>query len=128
MSGSRPTAIRISQAPGRRSHIAIVATSSVAGIKSLPGQSHYSAAKHGVTGLVNSAAVELAPFGIRVNSLHPWGVRTVMGAMGPDAQKVFAENPSYGAAMGQYLLDPAISEPEDMARSVLFLVSDDSGP
>jgi NAD(P)-dependent dehydrogenase (short-subunit alcohol dehydrogenase family) len=39
----------------------IICTSSVAGIKSLPGQSHYSASKHGVVGLAKSAAIELAP-------------------------------------------------------------------
>lgn len=104
----------------------IIATSSVAGIKSLPGQAHYSAAKHGVVGLVKSAAIELAPYRIRVNSLHPWGVDTAMGAMGADAEKVFADNPSYAAAMGQYLFDPPISTAEDMANVVLFLASDES--
>jgi len=104
----------------------IIATSSVAGIKSLPGQAHYSAAKAGVVGLVKSAAIELAPYRIRVNSVHPWGVATPMGAMGADGQKVFADNPSYAAAMGQLLFDPPISEPEDIAASVLFLASDDS--
>ncbi len=104
----------------------IIATSSVAGIKSLPGQSHYSAAKAGVVGLVKSAALELAPYRIRVNSVHPWGVRTPMGEMGAEAQKVFADNPSYANAMGQVLFDPPISEPEDIAAGVLFLASDDS--
>jgi len=104
----------------------IIAISSVAGIKSLPGQAHYSAAKHGVVGLVKSAAIELGPYRIRVNSVHPWGVRTKMGEMGDDAQRIFAGNPSYQAAMGQYLFDPAISEPEDIANAVLFLASDES--
>lgn len=104
----------------------IIATSSVAGIKSLPGQAHYSAAKHGVVGLVKSAAIELAPYRIRVNTIHPWGVRTAMGEMGADAQKIFTDNPSYQASMGQILFDPPISEPEDMANVVLFLASDES--
>ncbi|BBZ78657.1 NAD-dependent oxidoreductase [Mycolicibacterium anyangense] len=104
----------------------IIATSSVAGIKSLPGQAHYSAAKHGVVGLAKSAAIELAPYRIRVNTVHPWGVNTPMGQMGADAQKVFTDNPSFGAAMGQYWFDPPISEPEDIANVVLFLASDES--
>lgn len=104
----------------------IIATSSVAGLKSLPGQSHYSAAKHGVVGLVKSAAAELAPYRIRVNSIHPWGVATPMGEMGADGRAVFEQNPSYAGSMGQMLVDPPISEPEDIARSVLFLASDDS--
>jgi SDR family mycofactocin-dependent oxidoreductase len=104
----------------------IIATSSVAGIKSLPGQAHYSAAKHGVVGLVKTAAIELAPYRIRVNTIHPWGVRTPMGEMGPEGQQVFADNPSYAAAMGQILFEPPISEPEDIANAVLFLASDES--
>ena len=104
----------------------IIATSSVAGIKSLPGQAHYSAAKHGVVGLVKSAAIELAPYNIRVNSVHPWGVSTAMGGMGVEGQKVFADNPSYAAAMGQLLFEPPISSAEDIANSVLFLASDES--
>lgn len=104
----------------------IIATSSVAGIKSLPGQAHYTAAKAGLVGLVKSAAIELAPYRIRVNSVHPWGVRTAMGEPGPEALKVMADNPSYGAAMGQILFDPSISEPEDIANAVLFLASEES--
>lgn len=104
----------------------IIVISSVAGIKSLPGQAHYSAAKAGVVGLAKTAAIELAPYRIRVNSIHPWGVRTPMGVMGPEGQKVFAENPSYAAAMGQYWFAPPTSEPEDVANAALFLASDDS--
>jgi NAD(P)-dependent dehydrogenase (short-subunit alcohol dehydrogenase family) len=103
----------------------IIATSSVAGIKSLPGEAHYSAAKHGVVGLVKAAAIELAPYRIRVNSIHPWGVRTPM-ADGTDMRKIFADNPSYVASMGQILFEPPISEPEDIANAVLFLASDES--
>lgn len=104
----------------------IIATSSLAGIKSLPGQAHYSAAKHGVVGLVKTAAMELAPYRIRVNSIHPWTVETEMGKMGPDGVKVYAENPAYRNALGQIYVDPPKSTPEDIATTVLFLASDDS--
>lgn len=104
----------------------IIATSSVAGIKSLPGQAHYSAAKHGVVGLVKSAAIELAPYRIRVNSVHPFGVRTPMAAPNPEMERLFEENPTYKVAMGQILTDPPISEPEDIANAVLFLASEES--
>jgi SDR family mycofactocin-dependent oxidoreductase len=104
----------------------IICTSSTAGIKSLPGQAHYSAAKHGVVGLAKSAAIELAPYRIRVNTVHPWGVDTPMGRMGSEGAEVFAENPSYQSAMGQYWFDPPISQPEDIADAVLFLASDES--
>jgi NAD(P)-dependent dehydrogenase (short-subunit alcohol dehydrogenase family) len=39
--------------------------------KSLPAQVRYSAAKHGIVGLTMAAAIELGPFRIRVNSIHP---------------------------------------------------------
>jgi NAD(P)-dependent dehydrogenase (short-subunit alcohol dehydrogenase family) len=40
--------------------------------------SHYAASKWGLTGLTKSLAIELAPYGIRVNSIHPTGVNTPM--------------------------------------------------
>ncbi|MDL9945797.1 mycofactocin-coupled SDR family oxidoreductase [Gordonia sp. ABSL11-1] len=104
----------------------IIATSSTAGIKSLPGQAHYSAAKHGVVGLIKTAAIELAPYRIRANTIHPWGVNTAMAVFGGEQEKLFADNPSYSASMGQILFDPPISEPEDIANTVLFLASDES--
>jgi SDR family mycofactocin-dependent oxidoreductase len=105
----------------------IICTSSVAGLKALPGQAHYSAAKHGVVGLANAAAIELAPYRIRVNTVHPYGVSTPMALEGTETfQTMLAENPSYAAVMGQYWFDPPISSPEDIANAVLFLASDDA--
>jgi SDR family mycofactocin-dependent oxidoreductase len=105
----------------------IICTSSVAGIKSLPGQAHYAAAKHGVVGFAKSAAIELAPYRIRVNTVHPWGVSTPMALEGAAAhERMFADNPSYAAAMGQYWFDPPMSSPEDIANAVLFLASDEA--
>ena len=106
----------------------VICTSSVAGIKSLPGQAHYSAAKHGVVGFVKSAAIELSPYRIRVNSIHPWAVRTAMVEEPPGTghQAIHADHPSYPAAMAQYWFDPPISEPEDIANAVAFLAGDES--
>ncbi|WP_281071485.1 SDR family NAD(P)-dependent oxidoreductase [Pseudonocardia parietis] len=42
------------------------------GLRALPNQTHYSASKHAVAGLAGTAAIELAPRRIRVNSVHPW--------------------------------------------------------
>jgi SDR family mycofactocin-dependent oxidoreductase len=56
----------------------IVLVSSVAGLAAFPNVAHYNAAKHGVTGLMRSLAVELAPHGIRANSVHPTTVDTPM--------------------------------------------------
>lgn len=57
---------------------AIIITSSIAGLKGVAGCTHYTAAKHGVVGLMRTLARELAPYSIRVNTLHPTGVDTPM--------------------------------------------------
>jgi SDR family mycofactocin-dependent oxidoreductase len=101
----------------------IVITSSVAGIKALPGMSHYSAAKHGVVGLMKAAAIELAPHRIRVNTIHPWGVDTPMGITPDHAKQMFADNPSFMNSFGQLLHEPSIATPRDISDAVLFLVS-----
>lgn len=104
----------------------IIVTSSVGGLKALPGQAHYVAAKHGLVGLTRVAAVELGPFNIRVNSIHPWGVDTAMGS--PAAlEPILAANPTYAISYsGAPLAEPRVATTEDIARTVLFLASDDS--
>jgi SDR family mycofactocin-dependent oxidoreductase len=56
----------------------IVVTSSVAGLAGMPHAGHYAATKHGVDGIVKTLANELAPFGIRVNTVNPTNVGTKM--------------------------------------------------
>ena len=53
----------------------IVNNSSIAGLRGMARLSHYAASKWGLTGLSKSWAIELAPHGIRVNSIHPTGGR-----------------------------------------------------
>ncbi|MEU6745919.1 mycofactocin-coupled SDR family oxidoreductase [Spirillospora sp. NPDC046719] len=101
----------------------IITVSSVAGIKSLPGQGHYSAAKHGVVGLTKAAAIELGEYGIRVNSVHPWGVRTPMGE-DANVAKVLGEHPSYAASFAAALPELPLAEPGDISDGVLWLASD----
>lgn len=101
----------------------IIAVSSVAGIKSLPGQAHYSAAKHGVVGLVKSAAIELGEYGIRVNSVHPWGVATAMAA-DPMTEKMLTEHPNYLASFGSALPGIPLAECDDISDGILWLASD----
>ena len=54
----------------------ILMTSSIAGLKGLANEAHYCAAKHGVVGLMRSLAIELAPYNVRVNAIHPSSVDT----------------------------------------------------
>ena len=56
----------------------IINNSSIAGMRGMSRLSHYAASKWGLTGLTKSLAIELAPYGIRVNSIHPTGVNTPM--------------------------------------------------
>lgn len=56
----------------------IVITSSVNGLEPGPAYAHYVAAKHGVIGLMKNIALELAPYGIRCNSINPGAILTPM--------------------------------------------------
>jgi len=101
----------------------MIAIASVAGIKSLPGQAHYSAAKHGVVGLTKTAAIELGEYGIRVNSIHPWGVQSPM-VDDPSVAAVLGAHPDYIKSFGSILPSPQPAEPSDISDAVVYLASD----
>jgi SDR family mycofactocin-dependent oxidoreductase len=103
----------------------LIAISSVAGLKALPGQAHYVAAKHGLVGLVKAAAVELGNHLIRVNSIHPWGVDTVM-AQYSDLEQKLAASPHFGPSYASVLPEPQLATPDDIADTVVYLASDAS--
>ena len=102
---------------------ALIAISSVAGMKALPTQAHYTAAKHGVVGLVRTAAIELGPHRIRVNSVHPWGVDTRL-ARDSHTVEMLTEHPGYVPSYSSILTEPAIAQPADIANAVVWLASD----
>ncbi len=80
----------------RRQGGAVIITSSVAGLFGFPNLAHYSAAKHGVVGLMRVLAQELAPHMIRVNTVNPTTVNTPM-IMSDAIYKLFRpdlENPT----------------------------------
>jgi SDR family mycofactocin-dependent oxidoreductase len=101
----------------------IVAISSVGGLKALPGASHYTAAKHGVVGLTNSAAIELGEYNIRVNSIHPWGVATAM-AEDPNVATVLTAHPNYVTSFGMALPTVFPAHLDDISDAVIYLASD----
>ena len=101
----------------------ILITSSAAALKAFPGQMHYSTAKHGLVGLTKAAALELGPFGIRVNSLHPFVVDTHMGQRTERMLRLIADNPSYTLSLGKVLQDPLYLSCADVSAAVLYLLS-----
>ena len=107
---------------------AMVLTSSTAGIKGYSGSTAgavgYTAAKHGVVGIMRTLANDLAPHSIRVNTIHPTGVNTMM-AVNPVMQRWIEEDPSRGEHMNNPL-PVEVLEPEDVTNAVAFLVSDEA--
>jgi SDR family mycofactocin-dependent oxidoreductase len=100
----------------------IINNSSVAGLRGMVRLSHYAASKWGLTGLTKSWAIELAPHGIRVVSLHPTGVNTPMND-GLAALEGLTPREIGERSAGNLQPVPWI-EPEDVAQAVLFLASD----
>lgn len=109
----------------------IILTSSLAGVVAFPNLGHYTAAKHGVTGLMRTLAVELAPYNIRCNSLHPAIVHTDMTHNDAIYQLFLPHltNPSRAEAeegyQGMHALPISGLEPIDISNMVLFLSSDE---
>jgi SDR family mycofactocin-dependent oxidoreductase len=100
----------------------IINNSSIAGLRGMARLSHYAASKWGLTGLTKSWAIELAPYGIRVNSLHPTGVNTPMND-GLAALEGLTPQEIAERSAGNLLPVPWI-EPEDVAQAVLYLASE----
>ncbi|MEU6379423.1 glucose 1-dehydrogenase [Streptomyces sp. NPDC046909] len=94
----------------------VVNISSAAGLAGYPGHAGYGATKWALRGLTKTAALELAPYRIRVNSVHPGVIDTPMiaGALS-GADEDFPHVPLRRAG-----------RPEEVAELVLFLASDTS--
>jgi NAD(P)-dependent dehydrogenase (short-subunit alcohol dehydrogenase family) len=100
----------------------ILNNSSVAGLRGFGRMAHYTASKWGLTGLTKTLAIELAPHGIRVNSIHPTGVNTGMNdglAFLEGATTIEIAERSAGN------LQPVPwIEPDEVAAAVVYLASD----
>ena len=96
---------------------AVVNIASVVGIMGNVGQCNYSASKAGVIGLTKSSAKELAMRGVRVNAVAPGFIET-------DMTKNLSQ-PIVDAMMASIPLKE-LGQPEDVARAVAFLVSEDA--
>jgi SDR family mycofactocin-dependent oxidoreductase len=107
---------------------AIVLTSSTAGNNGIGGPTRgglgYTAAKHGVVGLMRSYANILAPHSIRVNTVHPTGVNTPM-IVNDVMAEFLAQDPQMSNAVANALPVPMV-EPVDISNAIVWLVSDDA--
>lgn len=104
----------------------IVLTSSAQGLVGRGGDGSaamfaYAAAKHGVVGLMRSAANAYAQHNIRVNSVHPTGVATPM-IMNEFTANSMRDNPK-GSSLSANLLPVPFVEAEDVTNAVMWLVS-----
>ncbi len=100
----------------------IINNASIASFRGMNRLSHYAASKWGLAGLTKSWAIELAPYNIRVNSIHPTGVNTPMNDGLAELEGLTPREVAERSA-GNLLPVPWI-EPEDVANAVLYLASD----
>ena len=103
----------------------IIITSSVAGLGGVANIAPYATSKHAVIGLMKSAALECAALNIRVNTVNPSPVETRMmrsleEGLAPGDAETAREGLRASIPLGRY------AEPEDIAKIMLFLASDDS--
>jgi SDR family mycofactocin-dependent oxidoreductase len=103
----------------------IIVTSSSAGLKGQAFTLSYTAAKHGLVGLVNALAIEYGDYNIRANSIHPCGVRTDMGDA-PGLMDLINERASTIGPTFMNTLPVDFVEPEDISATVAYLASDDA--
>ena len=109
----------------------VVLTSSTAGLRAYANTAHYTAAKHGVIGLMKVLAQEAGPHRIRVNAVCPTTVRTPL-VINDSTFELFAphlENPTEDDVREPFEslnIIPGVAwiEPEDVSDAVLFLCSD----
>jgi 3-oxoacyl-[acyl-carrier protein] reductase len=96
---------------------AIVNVSSIVGLRGNPGQVNYGAAKAGIVGLTKSLARELGGRGVRANVVAPGYVKTALTDVLPEeARQAMLANTPLGR----------LGDPEDVARAVRFLCSDEA--
>jgi glucose 1-dehydrogenase len=100
---------------------AIVNIASVNSFRPQPLQAAYTAAKAGVIGLTKTAAIEYGPQGIRVNAVCPGAIDTPMLRTAVEAHR---SDPAQVAKM--MTLFSRFGQPEEIARAVLWLCSDES--
>ena len=96
----------------------IVVTSSITGVRTgNPGLAHYAASKAGINGFIKTAAIELAPYNITINSVEPGNILTEsLNTLGPDYIKAQERAVPLGC----------LGTPEDIGYAAAYLASDEA--
>ena len=110
---------------------AVILISSISGLTVELNVGHYAASKHGVNGLMRTLSGELAPYGIRVNSVNPTNVNTLM-INNPRYNQLFAggkegatQEDALDALTTMHALAVPFLEPIDVSNAVVYLASED---
>ena len=106
--------LRAAQHMARKGNGVIINLSSGGATRAHRGNAAYDATKGGIEALTRAMAVDLAPYGVRVNGLIPGSINT--SDMSPDVKK----------ERGQAIPMGRVGEPQDMTGAAVFLVSDDA--
>jgi NAD(P)-dependent dehydrogenase (short-subunit alcohol dehydrogenase family) len=107
--------------PHLRSGASVVLVGSVHAVLGAPGMAAYAASKAGIRAMARVLAAELAPQGIRVNSVTPGATRTPIWDSRAPTPEAFA---ALEARMSRAVPTGRISEANEIAQAVLFLASD----
>ncbi|KPP98838.1 MAG: Dehydrogenase [Rhodobacteraceae bacterium HLUCCA12] len=96
--------------------------SSMAGWDVLSGGAHYAASKHAIVGLTKTAALDAAPWGIRINAICPGVIETTLGVPASDRDSYLKGV----ARFAKRIPLRRIGTPDDVAATVCFLASEDA--
>jgi NAD(P)-dependent dehydrogenase (short-subunit alcohol dehydrogenase family) len=96
----------------------IVNTASTLALRGSPMASPYSGSKHGVLGLTRTAALEYAPYGIRINAVSPGAIDT------PMMDETFERFPGFRESLLGFVPMARMGRPDEVAHAIAWLSSD----
>ena len=103
----------------------IICIGSTSALKGTPFFAPYTAAKHGMVGLARAMANELGRHSIRVNTVHPAGVKTALTGALKRLDELIATDPNLGPVF-MNTLPTSWVDADDISSAVVYLASDES--